>query len=361
MIDLRKEPTRRPTLGRPAVTGRVLRTGRWSLRWHPRNLVVGAALTATIVGVAVAGLTTGDYPVPLSRVLASLFGQAAGTDAFIVATVRLPRLLAAVLIGAALGMSGAVFQTLSRNPLGSPDIIGFTSGAAAGAVTSIVLWQGGTATTAIAAVVAGLATALVVYLAACRRGRLAGYRLVLVGIGVGALLTSVTAYLLTRASLADAINAQVWLIGSLSGVSWDAVVVLAAGLAVLTPVTLLAGRNLRWMQLSDDCTRALGVPVDRTRLLLVVTATALTAVATAAAGPITFVALAAPQIVRRLTGGSGVSLLPAALMGALLLAAADFTAARVSRTDLPVGALTGVFGGGYLCWLLARQWRSGRS
>ncbi|MFJ3957615.1 FecCD family ABC transporter permease [Arthrobacter sp. NPDC090010] len=354
----------RTTLDRPVVSGSVLRTrgDRLSLRWQPRAGVVCVLLALAAAAVAILGLTTGDYPVSLPSVLATLSGQGSGTDAFIVGTLRLPRVLSALLIGAALGMSGAVFQSLSRNPLGSPDIIGFTSGAAVGAVTEILVFRGSQTAIAFAAIGGGLITAAVVYLLSVRRGKVAGYRLILIGIGAGAVLESVTAYLLTRATLYDAQNAQIWLIGSLNAVSWEVVGPLAGALLILTPVVLFLGRDLGWMELGDGSAKGLGVPVERTRLLLVITATALCAAATAAAGPIGFVALAAPQLCRRLVRAPGALIGPAGFMGALLLSASDFGAQRiVPTTSLPVGVMTGLLGGAYLCWLLAHQWKARRS
>lgn len=346
------------------VPGRVIRSRRdtVSVRWRARTVIVCAVLATAVVAITAVGLTTGDYPVPLGEVAATLSGRGSSADYFIVVTLRLPRLVAAPLIGAALGMSGAVFQSLSRNPLGSPDIVGFTSGAATGAVAEIIIFHGGQAAIALAAIASGLATALVVYLLAFRKGTVAGYRLILIGIGISAMLGSVTSYLLTRASLYDAQGAQVWLIGSLNGIGWNVVAPLAIALVVLAPVTVIAGRTLNWMEMGDEAARALGVPVERTRLTLVVTATALAAAATAAAGPVSFVALAAPQLCRRLTRTTGALVVPAAFMGAFLLSASDFAAQRViPSTQLPVGVMTGVIGGAYLCWLLAHEWKSGRS
>lgn len=353
-----------PHTGDTVLRGRVLRDpdDRFSVRWHPRTLLVCGALTGIVLVVAALTLSTGDYPVPLRRVVETLLGGGRTIDHFIVVTLRLPRLVAGLLIGAALGMSGAVFQSLSRNPLGSPDIVGFTSGAATGAVLEILVFHGGQFAIASAAILGGLATAMVVYLLSFTRGRVAGYRLILVGIGIGAMLDSVTAYLLTRATLYDAQNAQVWLIGSLNGVGWEVVVPLGLALVVLTPVTVLAGRTLGWLEMGDDVAKGLGIPVERTRLVLVVTATALAAAATAAAGPIAFVALAAPQLCKPLTRASGAQIVPAGIMGAALLTLSDYGAQRViPSTQLPVGVMTGVVGGAYLCWLLAHEWKTGRA
>ncbi|MFK0003573.1 FecCD family ABC transporter permease [Paenarthrobacter sp. NPDC090522] len=347
---------------RSVLRGRTFRTPgeRFSVRWQPRAVAVCAVLAAGLVIVAVLSLTTGDYSLSLTAVVDSLFGHGTGLESFVVSTLRLPRVVTAVLVGAALGLSGAVFQSLSRNPLGSPDVVGFTSGAAAAAVLEILVFGGGPVQIAGASIVGGLGTALVVYLISFRRGATAGYRLILVGIGISAMLGSVTAYLLVRANLYEAQSAQVWLIGSLNGAGWGVATPLAVALALLVPLTLTAGRSLALLEMGDQAATALGIAVERTRFRLVIVASALTAAAVAAAGPIAFVALAAPQLSRRLTGNSGVPLVPSAFMGALLLSTSDFGAQRAFPLQLPVGLVTGLIGGMYLCWLLVKEWKNGK-
>jgi iron complex transport system permease protein len=344
--------------GRP-VTGRVLRTrsGSVSVRVHLRSLAVGALLALAICAIGLVSLTTGSYSASFGDVFAALVGDGRPGTGFIVRELRLPRLLVAVLVGAALGIGGAMFQSVSRNPLGSPDVVGFTTGSATGALVVILLLGGGLGATAFGAVVGGLLTAALVYALVFRRGA-QGFRLVLTGIGIAAMLAAFNAYLLTRASLNDAQTAQLWLTGSLNGRRWDHVVPLALALLLLVPVASALGRRMTLLEMGDDTARARGVPAEPTRLALLVTSVALTAVATAAAGPIPFVALAAPQLARRLTGSPGSGLLPAALMGALLLTAADLATQRVlAPTQLPVGIGTAALGGLYLAWLLGRQWR----
>lgn len=320
------------------------------------SVAVVAGSSVALLALVLLAVTGGDYPVPVGEALAVLVGQAEGPSVVVVRDLRLPRALAAIGVGAALGLSGALFQTLVRNPLGSPDLIGFTQGAAAGAVAGIVLAGLTGAGLAGAALAGGVLTALVVYLAAFRRGVL-GTRLVLVGIGVGAMLNAVTWWLLTRAGLTTAQTAAAWLIGSLNARGWAHVVVLALALAALLPVVVLAGRWLRILQLGDDVARALGVPLGGAQLLVVALGVGLCAVAVAVAGPVPFVALAAPQLARRLAGG-GLALAPAALVGAVLLLGSDILAQRAfGSVSLPVGVATGVLGGVYLAWLLGREGR----
>jgi iron complex transport system permease protein len=269
--------------------------------------------------------------------------------------LRLPRTVVAVLVGAALGISGAVFQSLSRNPLGSPDIVGFTYGSATGGLLVILVLGGSAAAISLGAVVGGLITALLVYLLAWQKG-VRGYRLVLIGIGVSAILQSINFYLLVNASITDAGRATVWITGSLNDRGWSDAVPLAVALVIIVPAILLGGKWLKMLEMGDEAAQSLGVPIERSRLYLLIVGTAACAAATAAAGPIAFVALTAPQLAKRLTKATGPNLLPAAWMGALLVLVADFAAQRVAgSTLLPVGVATAALGGAYLGWLLWRQ------
>jgi len=351
-------PATRPDAGRPSRPAhRTWRTrgGLASWRWHPRAAVVATTLVVLLVPVGVATMTTGTYPVHVGDVLAALGGDATTPVERVLLGIRLPRFVAGVVVGAALGIAGAVFQTISRNPLGSPDVIGFTTGAATGAIIAITAFAAPAPVVAGAAVVGGLVTALATTLLATRRRSFGGYRLVLVGIGVGALLNAVNDLLLTRSQRDDAIGAQTWLVGTLNARGWDEVLPTGAAVAVLVPVLLTAGTRLRALELGDDMARQTGVAVDRVRLGTIAVAVALVAFATATAGPIAFVALAAPQLALRLTRGGSLPLFGSAALGALLLTTADL-GSQWLPLDLsaPVGLVTGVLGGAYLLWLLTR-------
>ncbi|NGO72194.1 FecCD family ABC transporter permease [Streptomyces boncukensis] len=340
----------------------VIRTGGGrSVSFRPRALLVGlgCVLVALVVGVFAIG--SGEYPMPAGDVVRTLLGQGNAADAFIVRELRLPRAVTALLVGAALGLAGAVFQSVVRNPLGSPDMLGFTHGSATGALVVITALGGSSAMLALGAAVGGVVTGALVYALAWRRG-MHGYRLVLVGVGVAAILTGVNSYLLTRAQISEASRAVLWMTGSLDGRGWDDAVPLLCAMAVLVPVILLGcGRALRMMEMGDDAAYALGVPVERVRLVLLVSSVLLVALAAAAAGPVAFVALTAPQLARRITKAPGPNLLPALCMGAALLMAADLAAQRAfAGHQLPVGVITGVLGGGYLVWLLATERKAGR-
>ncbi|MFC8261757.1 FecCD family ABC transporter permease [Streptomyces sp. NPDC057291] len=340
---------------------RAVRTGGGlSFRVDVRALVVIVVLAAVAAGAAIVLIGSGDYAMTPGEVVSTLFGHGTFQQEFIVTDLRLPRVLVGLLVGAALGVGGAVFQTVSRNPLGSPDVLGFGQGATVGALMVIVLIQGGAAAVAGGAVVGGLVTGVVVYLLAWKRG-MHGYRLVLVGIGSAAMLTAAAQYLITKANLIDATRAVVWMTGSLDGRDWAQVWPLLVVCGLLIPLVLGHGRALRMMEMGDDAAYALGVRVERTRLVLMGCAVLLVAVATAAAGPITFVSLSAPQLARRLTRSPGPNLAPAAFMGAALLLVADWIAMDAfGDRQLPVGVVTGVLGGCYLLWLLVSERRAGR-
>ncbi|WP_345363243.1 FecCD family ABC transporter permease [Actinoallomurus liliacearum] len=339
----------------------VLRTsGGLSVRLRPRALAVGAACVLIAAAGAVLAIGGGDYPMSPVDVVRTLLGGGSPADVFIVEQVRLPRVLTALAAGAALAFSGAAFQALARNPLGSPDLLGFTQGAAAGALTAIVV-GGGAVALAAGAVAGGIATGVVIYLLAWREG-LHGGRLVLVGIGVAAILTGINGYLITRTNISDAARAVLWLTGTLDGRGWgDLAPVLTATVVVVPAVLLGCARGLRILEMGDDAATALGVRVQRIRLVLLASAVLLSALAAATTGPVSFVALTAPQLARRLTREPGPNLLPSLCMGAALLVTADLAAQRlIPGHQLPVGVVTGVLGGAYLIWLLATERRTGR-
>ncbi|MGW5465723.1 FecCD family ABC transporter permease [Streptomyces sp. NPDC003996] len=340
---------------------RAVRTpGGLSLRLDLRALLVVVLLLAAACAAGVALIGTGDAKIPAADVLRALAGHGNAYQDFIVNELRLPRVLVGLLVGAALGLGGALFQSVSRNPLGSPDVLGLSQGSTAGALVVIVLLSGSTTQVTVGALMGGLVTGLAIYLLAWKQG-VHGYRLVLVGIGVSAIATAVNGYLLTKADLVDAARAVVWMTGSLGGRDWDQVWPLLALCAVLVPLVLVNARGLRMLEMGDDVANALGVRVQRVRLVLMVCAVLLTAAATAAAGPVSFVALTAPQLARRLTRSPGPNLVPSLCMGAALLVAADWASQRAFGADqLPVGVVTGVLGGGYLLWLLVTERRAGR-
>ncbi len=343
-----------------AGAGKVWRRGGCSVVVYPRAWVVAAGLSLLAIVLAAAALLAGRMELTAAQVAAALLGRGDGGIAErIVLDIRLPRALTALFAGAALGVSGAVFQSVSRNPLGSPDVIGFTIGAATGAIAQIVLFDQGVLHVALAAVAGGLLTALMVYLLSLRSGVSGGYRLVLVGVGVGAILDALNGLMLVKGDLDNAVTANLWRAGSLDARGWNHVVPVMIGVVLLLPCVQALARRLELIEMGDDLARQLGIAVERTRLLAILGAVLLAALATGAAGPIAFVALAAPQLAARLCGGGRLPVLASAAMAACLLLFADLVAQSLPwRLTLPIGRMTGIVGGIYLMWLLTRSRRA---
>ncbi|MDF3303155.1 iron chelate uptake ABC transporter family permease subunit [Streptomyces sp. K1PA1] len=347
--------------GRTVRRVRVLRAGGLSLRVDLRAAAVVVLLLLAALAAGVLLIGTGDFPIPAGDVLRAVAGGGNRGQQFVVRELRLPRVLVGLLVGACLGLGGAVFQAVSRNPLGSPDVLGLSQGATAGALVVIVVFSGSAAAVTLGALAGGLVTGLALHLLAWRQG-VHGYRLVLVGIGVSAVVTAVDGYLVTQADFVDAARAVVWMTGSLNGRDWTQVRPLLVLCAVLVPVVLAHGPGLRMTEMGDDVSHALGVRVERTRLVLMASAVLLTSAATAAAGPVGFVALTAPQLARRLTRSPGPNLVPSLCTGAALLVTADWVSQRAFGADqLPVGVVTGVLGGVHLLRLLVTERRAGRA
>lgn len=373
----------RPAPPAPPVTARPVRMwgDRLTFRLHRRTAAVSGAMVVLAVVLLAVSLCVGAYTVAPAEVAEALFhGTGDRLAVHFVNEERLPQALLAIMVGGALGISGAIFQSLSRNPLASPDVIGFNSGAATGAILVIVTVGGAAGAIATGAIIGGLVTAFAVFLLASKGG-MHGVRLVLIGLGFTAMLGSVNSYLLTRSSLNDSQNAHIWLVGTLNGRDWSSVKLMAVALVLLLPPVLLLGRRLRMLELGDELAAGLGVEINRSRIALSVLGIGLCGVAVASAGPIPFVALAAPQIAGMLCRSPGVSVCAAGATGAALLAAAHlassqfFTslvwlneavgldlASEAQRNNLlPVGVTTAVLGGAYLAWVLFKRRGSGRA
>lgn len=326
-----------------------------------RRVGATAALLLITAAAAVAAICLGGYPLPVTGVVETLLGGGSAAERFVVLDIRLPRVTMAVLVGAALGLAGALMQALLDNPLASPDIIGITQGASVGAVTGLlVLGWGGLAVSG-AALAGALAAAVAIHLLAWRDG-VTGQRFVLIGIAIAFMGQAALGYMLTRADVRDAQSAWVWLVGSVGSARWDEIGLLAAAVAVLAPLALALGPSLRVLQFGDDAATGLGVRAQRARAAVIAVAVALAAAGVAAAGPVAFVAFMAAPIARRIAGG-GLALLPAALVGAAVVALADLAGRHLLPGDVqvPVGVVTGAVGAPYLLWLLATGARGGRT
>lgn len=326
-------------------------------RTRRRALVLGV-LTALVIIAVVLSLTLGQTIYSPAQVWQVILGHDVPGASFTVGELRLPRTTLALLTGLSFGVGGATFQTMLRNPLASPDIIGINSGASAAAVVCLALLGLSSTVTSIVAVIAALATAALIYWLSAGGG---GTRLILMGIGMAALLNAVVAYVLSRAAEWNLQVAMRWLTGNLNAASWSAILPLAIAIVVALPPLLTLSRNLDLLRTGEDTARALGVNVGRTRLLLVLGAVLLLAFATAATGPIAFVAFLSGPIAVRVMGSLGTSLAAAGLIGALLVLVADFCAQYAFGVRLPVGVVTGVLGAPFLLYLLVQTNRSGGS
>ncbi|MGQ4274640.1 FecCD family ABC transporter permease [Terrihabitans sp. B22-R8] len=324
-----------------------------------RRLTLGILL-ALVFGLFALTLVLGQSFTPPSIVLRVILGEDVEGASFLIGTLRLPRAVMSVLAGLAFGLGGVVFQVMLRNPLASPDIIGITSGASAAAVFCIVVLSLSGPIVSVIAVIAGLLVALIVYGLAVRNGA-AGTRLILVGIGVAAMLNSVVAYILSSAPAWNLQEALRWMTGSVNGAQLSDALSLFLVLFVFGGLLFTQRRDLEALRMGDDTAAALGVRVGRTRIMVVFAAVGMIASVTSITGPIAFVSFLAGPIAARIVGGGGSLLLPAALIGAVLTLAADYTGQFLLPSRYPVGVVTGALGGPYLLYLIVRINRSGRS
>ena len=323
-------------------------------RRHARRTTVLALLTAGVAVLATSALMLGEFRLSAGQVAGALVGADDPSAHFVVVDLRLPRLLLGILVGAAFGLAGALFQSVLRNPLASPDVIGISQGASAGAVAALLLGGLTGAAVSAAALAGGALVGLLLY-AVAWRGGMAGHRFVLAGIGVAYVCASVVGYLLTRSEVQQAQVALLWMTGSLAQADWSTAQLLAATLAVLVPVVALLARGLGLLLLGDDLAAGLGLRPELVRAGVLATGIALACAATAAAGPVAFVAFVAAPVARRLLGDGRLALVESALMGVVMVVGADVVAQHLLPADLsvPAGVVTGAVGGPYLIWLMA--------
>ncbi|MFS0699937.1 FecCD family ABC transporter permease [Cellulomonas sp. 179-A 4D5 NHS] len=341
------------------VAPTLLRLGdRVALLTNRRAITVCLVLVVVALVAVLVTLTIGDLGVPLTELPTVLAGGGSRAQEWVVFTNRLPRLAVGLGAGAAFGVAGAIFQSVTRNPLGSPDVIGLGAGAAAGAAAAGLVWPG-VVPVPVGALVGAFVAILAVWLGS-GRGFAAPYRMVVTGIAVGAMALAFVQLAILRATREDAQVVAAWLNGSLGSRGWSDAATVAVALVALLPPALALSRRLQLVEMGDDAATGLGVDAGRTRTLAVVVAVLLTGAAVAVSGPVAFVALTAPQIARRLTRSSGPGMVAAAVTGATLLVLADLLAQRLPfGVQYPVGIVTAGLGGVYLAFLLVREWRRG--
>lgn len=334
----------------------VLRAGPLVITVRVRSLLVAGALVLVVAALGIASLGLGTYPLSPTAVINVLLGGGEALDRTVVIDWRLARTLAAILLGGFLAIAGALFQTVTRNPLASPDILGLSNGAFTGMLLTLVFVSASWPVLTGGAVLGGLATAALIG-GLAYRGGVQGFRLIVIGIGVAAILASANTWMLLEIELETAMFASAWGAGSLNGVTADALTGAVATAVPMLVVLVLLTSRLRQLDLGDDVARATGARPSVARALALLIGVGLVSVATAVIGPVAFIALAAPQVARRLAGTPYLSLVLSGLVGALLLLASDLIAQHVLPVTLPVGVVTVSVGGLYLVITLIQEIR----
>ena len=337
-------------------TFRILKE-KVSFQITKRWLQVFSIGSLSLIALFLLSLSAGSNWVSPSQVFMQLINM---TDehTFVIETLRLPRTLLAVLVGSALGISGLILQSIVRNPLASPDIIGITSGASFGAVLFISLGTGVVSMSLLpfAAISGGLITATIIYLLSWNKG-VTPIRLVLIGIGISAILKSGVTFLLVYSDTYIASKAYIWLTGSLYATTWNDLTSLSMWLLIPLPILIILGNSMNVTELGDDVAISMGIKLQWQRLIFLCCAVILAATSAAYVGGIEFVGLMAPHMARSLVGRSFLGLIPiTAIIGALLVVVADLIARTMFLPlDIPAGVFTAAIGAPFFIYLLYRN------
>lgn len=334
----------------------LLRLGPLAVPLRVRSILVASVVVAVILVLGIVSLGVGTYVVAPDAVVRTLLGAGETMDRVVIVEWRLPRTLAAITLGALLAVAGALFQTVTRNPLASPDILGLSNGAFTGMLVALVLVSSSWPSLTIGALIGGVATAVVIW-ALSYRGGIQGFRLIVIGIGVAAMLASFNTWMLLQIELETAMFASAWGAGTLNAVTAGP---LGGALLCAAPFVLIAmllGPSLRQLDLGDDVAAASGARPNLVRGIALVVGVALVAAATSVAGPIAFVSLAAPQVARLVARTPHLSLGLSAVFGAVILLASDLVAQHLSPVALPVGVVTVSVGGAYLVLMIILEIR----
>ena len=319
-----------------------------------RFILVTSLLAIIAFALCCAMLMLGNTIYPVQDVIRVLMGEQVKGASFAVGTIRFPRMVAGVFSGFAFGIAGTVFQTMLRNPLANPNVIGITAGSSAAAVFCIIVLHASDMVVSIASVVGGLATVAVIFLLSKGSSFSIG-RLILIGIGIQAMFNAVVSYLLLIGQHNDIPTAMVWLTGSLNGSKMENLFPLILTVLLFTPIIILLGKRLDMLELGEQAATSLGINTDRTRLVLIVSTVLIIALATATTGPIAFVAFLSGPIAKRLVGVGFSNLIPAGLVGIVLVLASDLIGQFAFVARYPVGVITGILGAPYLIYLLIRM------
>lgn len=328
------------------------------LKRRRRFIMTTTVLAVISLVLCCAMLMLGNTIYPVKDVIRVLFGEEVKGASFTVGTLRLPRMLAGVFAGFAFGVGGYIFQTMLRNPLANPNVIGITAGSSAAAVFCIIVLHASNTVVSIASVVGGLATAIVIYMLAKGTSFSIG-RLILIGIGIQAMLNAVINYLMLIGKTNDIPTAMRWLSGSLNGAKMENLYPLLIAVVIFMPIILFYGKRLEMLELGEQAATSLGVDTNKTRVILIISSVLIIALATATTGPIAFVAFLSGPIAKKLVGVGFSNIIPAGLVGVILVLASDLIGQFAFVARYPVGVITGILGAPYLIYLLIRINRKG--
>ena len=323
-----------------------------------RYIATLTLLFGIVLALCSAMLMLGNTIYPIKDVIAVLLGEDVQGASFAVGTLRFPRMLAGLFAGFAFGIGGYVFQTMLRNPLANPNVIGITAGSSAAAVFCIVILHASNTIVSIASVVGGLLTVLIIY-GFSRATSFSIGRLILIGIGIQAMLNALISYLMLIAKTHDLPTALRWLNGSLNGAKMETVMPLLILIVICTPILIYFSNHLEMLELGEQAATSLGVSTNKVRIILLVTAVLVIALATSTTGPIAFISFLAGPIARRLVGVGFSALIPSGLIGVILVLAADLIGQFAFEVNYPAGVITGIIGAPYLIYLLIKMNRKG--
>ncbi|MVX65565.1 iron chelate uptake ABC transporter family permease subunit [Clostridium chromiireducens] len=316
-----------------------------------RMLRVNIILITLTVCLCLVMLLYGKTNYPLSTVIRVLSGEQIQGASFTIGTLRLPRMLCGLLAGLAFGIAGNTFQTMLRNPLASPDIIGISSGSSVAAVFCILVLRMSGSSISIAAVISGIIVSTLIYMLS-KGSSFSGGRLILIGIGIQAMVNALISFLLVKAAEYDVANALRWLSGSLNGMSMEDIPTLSMVVVIFGSIILCLTKQLQILELGDEFATTLGIKINLIRITLILSSVFLIAFATSVTGPIAFVAFLSGPIAARLVGLGSPNVLASGLVGALLVIGADMIGQFVFSTRFPVGVVTGILGAPYMLFLL---------
>lgn len=325
-----------------------------------RRISVNILLLVLTVGLCLIMLLYGKTNYSLTTVTRVLLGEQIQGATFNIETLRLPRMLCGLLVGIAFGIAGNTFQTMLRNPLASPDIIGISSGASVAAVFSILVLHMSGSIVSIAAVISGISLSFFIYILSKSSG-FSSSRLILIGIGIQAMANALISFLLVKASEYEVSNALTWLSGSLNGISIKEIPTLFVVVAIFGVIILCLTNQLQILELGDEFAITLGIKINLIRISLILSSVFLIAFATAVTGPIAFVAFLAGPISARLVGFGAPNVFASGLVGAILVLGADMIGQYVFSTRFPVGIITGILGAPYMLLLLITMNKRGRA